>query len=499
MDKRFERIKATALQERVVSAEEAASWIQDGMTLGLSGFTQAGDAKAVPLALAKRAEFEKFKVNVYTGASLGSNIDTVLAQTGIVNKRLPFQSDPVMRRKINEGEILYTDHHLSHTAEWIREGVITPIDYAIIEAISITKDGMIIPTTSVGNSAIFAQYAKNVIVEINTEQPERLYRIHDIYDTGTHEGRNPIPLSHVADRIGTTGIPVDMEKIKGIVFTDQVDSPSTIVPPDSETEAIASHLLELLRSEIRAGRLTEKLAPIQSGVGSVANSALRGLIGSEFHDLEMYSEVLQDAVFDLIDADVLRFASGSAITLSKEKMAQVYSDFRKYEDKIILRPQEITNHPGLIRRLGLIAVNTALEFDIYGNVNSTHVSGTKMMNGIGGSGDFARNSRLSIFVSKSTAKGGNISSVVPFVTHVDHTEHDVDVLITEHGYADLRGLAPRERAGLIIENCADPAYRDQLRNYYKEALTRGGQTPHVLEKAFSWHQRLAETGSMLEK
>jgi succinyl-CoA:acetate CoA-transferase len=79
-------------------------------------------------------------------------------------------------------------------------------------------------------------------------------------------------------------------------------------------------------------------------------------------------------------------------------MAQVYSDFRKYEDKIILRPQEITNHPGLIRRLGLIAVNTALEFDIYGNVNSTHVSGTKMMNGIGGSGDFARNSRLSIFV-----------------------------------------------------------------------------------------------------
>src|SRR5690606_1816132 len=219
----------------------------------------------------------------------------------------------------------------------------------------------------------------------------------------------------------------------------------------------------------------------------------------EFHDLEMYSEVLQDAVFDLIDADKLRFASGSAITLSKEKMAQVYSDFRKYEDKIVLRPQEITNHPGLIRRLGLIAVNTALEFDIYGNVNSTHVSGTKMMNGIGGSGDFARNSRLSVFVSKATAKGGNISSVVPFVTHVDHTEHDVDVLITEHGYADLRGLAPRERAGLIIENCADPAYRDQLRGYYEEALTRGGQTPHVLEKAFSWHQRLAETGSMLEK
>ena len=499
MDKRFDRIKALDLQERVVSAEEAASWISDGMTLGLSGFTQAGDAKAVPLALARRAETETFKVNVFTGASLGSNIDTVFAQAGIVHKRLPFQSDPVMRRKINAGEMLYTDHHLSHTAEWIRDGLLTPIDFAIIEAISITKDGMIIPTTSVGNSAIFAQHAKNVIVEINTEQPERLYRLHDIYDTGKHEGRLPIPLTHVADRIGTTGIPVDMDKIRGIVFTDQVDSPSRIVPPDSKTEAIAGHLLALLRSEIKAGRLTEKLAPIQSGVGSVANSALHGLINSEFHDLEMYSEVLQDAVFDLIDADKLRFASGSAITLSHEKMKQVYSNFGKYEDKIVLRPQEITNHPGIIRRLGLIAVNTALEFDIYGNVNSTHVSGTKMMNGIGGSGDFARNARLSIFVTKATAKDGTISSVVPFVPHVDHTEHDVDVLITEYGYADLRGLAPRERAGLIIENCADPAYREQLHHYYAEALERGGHTPHILEKAFSWYQRLAETGSMLEQ
>ncbi|MFD1031943.1 acetyl-CoA hydrolase/transferase family protein [Metaplanococcus flavidus] len=499
MDNRLARIGVEQLKGRVISAEEAAAWIKDGMTLGLSGFTQAGDAKAVPLALAKRAEKETFKVNVYTGASLGSNIDTVFAQAGIVNKRLPFQSDPVMRRKINEGAMLYTDHHLSHTAEWIRDGVLGPVDFAIIEAISITKDGMIIPTTSVGNSPIFAQYAKNVIVEINTEQPERLYRLHDIYDTGKHEGRLPIPLTHVADRIGTTGIPVDVEKIRGIVFTDQIDSPSMIVPPDSETEAIASHLLELMRSEIRAGRLTEKLAPIQSGVGSVANSALHGLIDSEFHDLEMYSEVLQDAVFDLIDADKLRFASGSAITLSKEKMAQVYSNFGKYEDKIVLRPQEITNHPGIIRRLGLIAVNTALEFDIYGNVNSTHVSGTKMMNGIGGSGDFARNSRLSIFVTKATVKDGKISSVVPFVSHVDHTEHDVHVLITEFGYADLRGLAPRERAGLIIEKCADPAYRDQLRAYYEEALTRGGHTPHVLEKAFSWHQRLAEEGSMREQ
>ncbi|MGB6405905.1 MAG: acetyl-CoA hydrolase/transferase family protein [Planococcus donghaensis] len=499
MEKKLDRIKAKQLQERVVTPQEAASWIQDGMTLGLSGFTRAGDVKAVPLALVKRAETERFKVNVFTGASLGSDVDRLFAEAGIVNKRLPFQAEPTMRKKINEGDMLFVDHHLSHTAEWIRTGVTETIDFAIVEALSITEDGMIIPTTSVGNSAVFAKHAKNIIVEINAAQPELFEGIHDIYDTGKQGERLPIPLTAVDQRIGTKGIPVDMEKIRGIVFTEQLDSPSTIVPPDEETKMMADHLLEFLRSEVRAGRLTKKLAPLQSGIGSVANAVLHGMIDSEFEDLEVYSEVLQDAVFDLMDAGKVSFASCCSITLSEAKMKQVYDEFENYRNKIVMRPQEISNHPEIIRRLGLIAINTALEFDMYGNVNSTHVSGTKMMNGIGGSGDFARNSRLAIFVTKSIAKGGNVSSVVPFVSHVDHTEHDVDVVVTEQGYADLRGLAPRERVEVILANCVHPMYRTQLREYYDEALTRGGQTPHVLEKAFSWHTDLPKNGTMLQK
>lgn len=180
-------------------------------------------------------------------------------------------------------------------------------------------------------------------------------------------------------------------------------------------------------------------------------------------------------------------------------MKKVFENFEEYKDRLVMRAQEISNQPELIRRMGLISINTALEFDIYGNVNSTHVGGTKMMNGIGGSGDFARNARLGIFVTKSIAKNGDISSVVPFVPHVDHTEHDVDVLVTEQGYADLRGLAPRERVEKIIDNCVHPLYKEQLREYYEEAKTRGGQTPHVLEKALSWHTRFAEEGTMLDK
>ena len=150
-----------------------------------------------------------------------------------------------------------------------------------------------------------------------------------------------------------------------------------------------------------------------------------------------------------------------------------------------------------MRRLGIIGINTALEFDIYGNVNSTHVCGTKMMNGIGGSGDFARNAHLAIFVTKSIAKGGDISSVVPFASHIDHSEHDVDILVTEQGLADLRGLAPRERARAVINNCAHPMYRDALNDYFDRACEKGGQTPHILREALSWHVNFEETGHML--
>src|SRR5690625_3583256 len=244
----YERIKNAELKDRVVSATEAADWIQDGMTLGLSGFTRAGDVKAVPLALIDRAESETFKVNVFTGASLGSDIDKKFAEAGILHKRLPFQADPVMRKKINEGEHLFVDHHLSHTAELVRSNAIEPIDYAILEAVSITEDGMVIPTTSIGNSSIFAENAKNIIVEINMAQPN-LEGIHDLYSLGKQGDRDPIPLTKPRDRIGSKGIPVDWTKIKGIVFTEQLDSPSTIVAPDEETKVMAEHLLTFLRKE----------------------------------------------------------------------------------------------------------------------------------------------------------------------------------------------------------------------------------------------------------
>lgn len=495
------KIRCTTLQNKIVSAEEAASWIKDGMLLGLSGFALAGDAKVVPLALVEKAKIEDFQVDVYTGASLGPEVDQYMAEAGIIRKRAPYQGNSTIRQMINCGEVLYTDAHVSQNAEMIRQGIVGPIDFAIIEATAITEDGLLIPTTSVGNSPIIMQMAKEIIIELNVSYPDSLEGIHDIYIPKPQGEREPIPLIKAGQRIGTKGIPINLAKVRGIVLSDILDAPSPIVPPNEITAIMAEHLLNFLRDEIKAGRLTNALAPIQSGVGSVANAVLNGFLESEFENLEVYSEVLQDAVFDLLDAGKVKTASGTAITLAKERAEHVYSNLEQYVDRLVLRSQEISNHPEIIRRLGLISVNTALEVDIYGNVNSTHVSGTKVMNGIGGSGDFARNARLGIFVTKSYAKGGTISSIVPMVSHVDHTEHDVDVIVTEQGVADLRGLAPKERVPLIIQCCAHPDYREKLWAYYEAAVEKTGNhhTPHLLEEALSWHIQLAKTNSMQNK
>jgi len=493
----YDRIRLPRLREKITTPAAAAEWIQDGMTVGMSGFTRAGDAKAVPLALAERARRDPLQITLITGASLGSDIDATLAESGVLARRMPFQADPKLRRAINAGEVMFIDQHLSETVELLRTRQIAPVDVAIVEAIAITEDGAIVPTTSVGNSASFAILADKVIVEINLSQSPALEGLHDIFIPKHRPAREPMPLMNVSDRIGTTTINIPPEKIVAIVLTEKNDSASTILPPDAETAAIAGHLIDFFNGEIAAGRLSERLMPIQAGIGTIANAVVSGLIDGPFSGLSMYSEVLQDSTFDLFDAGKLDFASGSSITLSEAKGKQVFAELERYKDRLVLRPQEVSNHPEVIRRLGIIAINTALEFDIYGNVNSTHVLGTHMMNGIGGSGDFARNAYLSVFATKSTAKDGKISSIVPMVSHVDHTEHDVDIVVTDIGLADLRGLAPRERAERIIANCVAEPYQSMLRDYVEEAQRGGGQTPHVLEKAYSWHVRYRDTGSML--
>ncbi|UUS59019.1 MULTISPECIES: succinate CoA transferase [unclassified Acinetobacter] len=492
----LDRIRLLSLRDKVMSAEKAIELIQDGSVVGLSGFGGAGEAKTVPLALADHAVSHPLRITLATGASLGNSIDGRLNAAHAIERRYPYQADPGLRKAINAGEVMYIDQHLSEMADNIRHHNLPRINVAVIAATAITEDGQIIPTGSCGNSANFIEMADHVIIEIDNTINPVLEGVHDIYVPKARPNRGPIPLTQVGERIGTIGINVSPDKISAIVLNDLPDTQFKMDEPDAETLAIAQHLIDFFEGEVAAGRLPENLGPLQSGVGSIANAVFAGFEHSNFHDLEMYSEVLQDCTFQLIDSGKMKFASGCSMTLSEPCAQRVMNNFDQYKDKIVLRPQELSNNPEIIRRLGIIAINTALEFDIYGNVNSTHVTGTKMMNGIGGSGDFTRHAHIAIFVTKSIAKGGAISSVVPMVSHTDHTDHDVDIVVTEQGLADLRGLSPRERARKVIEICAHPDYRAALLSYFERACERGGQTPHILKEALSWHATFEETGSM---
>jgi acyl-CoA hydrolase len=248
-------------------------------------------------------------------------------------------------------------------------------------------------------------------------------------------------------------------------------------------------------AEMKAGRIPASFLPIQSGVGNIANAVLAALGESpEIPDLEVYTEVIQDAVIDLLESGRVKFASGSSLTVSNPTMDKIYANLPFFKERVILRTTEFSNNPEIVRRLGIIAMNTALEADIFGNVNSTNVMGSKIMNGVGGSGDFTRAAYLSIFLTPSTAKGGKISAFVPMVSHTDHNEHDVKVIISEYGVADLRGKSPRQRAEEIIENCVHPDYRPLLRAYLASGAK--GQTPVNLATAFSFHKAFMETGDM---
>ncbi|HRG45626.1 MAG: succinate CoA transferase [Leptospiraceae bacterium] len=492
------------IQSKVMTAEDVANRMPLQGTIATSGFTPAGYPKVIPKAYAARIEKEKLAgknpwFNLYTGASTGDELDGVLARTGCMKKRLPFQSSPDLRNRINAGEIDFVDMHLSHVAHYIRDGILDPIDVAIVEAVDVSSDGRIWLTTSSGMSRTYLHHAKDIYIELNSRPPLELKGFHDLTAPEQPPHGRSVPISRVDDRIGRPYVVVDPDRIKGIVLTDLDDSTGEFKAPDQNSVLIAQHILEFILFEIKKDRIPKEYLPFQSGVGNVANAVLSCIAKDKrFHEIEMWTEVLQDSIFDVLEVGKLRCASTSALTFSKAGHEKFLHDINELRYKFIIRPQEISNHPALVRSLGIIAMNTALEADIYGNVNSTHVAGTGMMNGIGGSGDFARNAYVSIFMAPSVAKGGAISAFVPMVSHVDHTEHDTQIIVSEQGLADIRGLAPRKRAEVIIEKCVHPSYRDAMREYTKEsyATAKTKHTPHNLKKAFDWHIKLLETGSM---
>lgn len=468
------------------TATEAAETIADDATILVSGFGSVGYPKAVPTALSNSGR--DLGLTIVSGGSVGPEIDTALVKSGMIDRRFPYQGQPEMRKAVNSGRVAFQDRNVSAVGDEVRFGRLVDADVAIVEAIAVGEDWLI-PSTSIGQTPAFVESVDRLIVELNHAQPLSLQQIHDNYVREIPPNRKPIPLTSVDGRIGSPKISFEPESLEAVVETDMLDSPYQFRDPTGIDETIASNLVSFLNAEIERCPVFDEQVNIQFGVGSLGNALMSRLKELDIGDrnLAYFGEVIQDGLLRMLDSGVVQSASAASLALSTDGQEELFEHIEAYMDSVVLRPASISNNPALIDQFGVIAVNSALEVDVYGHINSTHVNGRKMMNGVGGSGDYGRNSMLAVIALPSTAKDGAVSRVVPMVPHVDHTEHDIQVIVTEQGVADLRGLSPKERAKTIVENCAHPAFREKLSTYLNHASTKGGHIHHVIERAVNWN------------
>jgi len=465
---------------------EAAALVPERATLLVSGFGGVGYPKLVPEALAAGAPRE---LTVISGGGVGDEIDRDLVESGDMRRRYPFVPNEHAREAVNEGRVQFHDRHISRLADEVRfgglrEGMVGE-RIAVIEAVAAGPDWLI-PSTSIGHAPAYVGAADRVIVEVNRAQPLELARVHDVHVRADPPNREPIPLSDPLGETDGPAIQFAPEKLAAVVETDRADDPYEFREPSAVDESIAANLGSFLEAEIDRNPVFASAVNLQFGVGSLGNALMGALADVEFGDRDVayVGEVVQDGLLDMLDAGDLRGASATSLALSTAGQERFFERIDDYAADVVLRPADISNAPELIDRFGVVGVNSAVEVDLYGNVNATHIRGTHVVNGIGGGGDFSRNCRLGVIALPSTAVGGDVSRIVPVTSHVDHTEHDASVVVTEHGVADLRGRSPRERAAALTA-VADPSFREDLRAY-RERAGEDGNTPHDLDTAHSW-------------
>lgn len=468
-----------------VDAETAGALVPNDATVAVSGFGSVGYPKAVPLALA--GSDRDLSLTLISSGSVGDEIDSILVESGAIERRYAYQSRETSRAAINERTIAFQDHHVARLGEDMLLGNLPTPDVAIIEAVAVGNDWLV-PSTSVGQTPALVAAADTLIVEVNHAQPLELQHFHDIVRVDPPPRDHPIGLDAPGDRIGTTRVTFDADALAAVIETDEADSPYSFRTPTAVDTAVADHLVEFLQSEMNVNPALSDSLSLQFGVGSMGNALMGAFdaVNFEGREVRYFGEVIQDGLLDLLDAGKLEVASATSLALSEEGFERLFSDPEQYGENVILRPASVSNRAALVDKFGVLAINSALEVDIYGHVNSTHIGGTQLRDGIGGSGDFTQNGLLGIFALPSTTAGGDISRIVPRVPHVDHTEHEVDIVVTEHGFADLRGCSPLERAQKLTNRCADPEYRDELRSYLGDMRDGKGHEPHDRTVVRAW-------------
>ena len=466
---------------KFITAEEAASYVHHNDNVGFSGFTPAGCPKVVPGAIARKAAEEHakgnpFQIGMFTGASTGDKLDGELARANAIKFRTPYQSNKDLRAALNAHQAQYFDLHLSELAQSLRYGFLGKIDVAIVEAADVTEDGEIVPTSGVGILPTICRMADRIIVELNCRHPKEIRGMHDIYEPADPPLRREIPIYTPSDRIGNDCVKVDPAKIVGVVRTDEPNEGGKFSPLDDVTMAIGKNVADFLVSEIKAGRLPKEFVPLQSGVGNVANAVL-GCMGANesIPAFNVYTEVIQDAVIELMKQGRVKFASGCSLSVSNEVIREIYANLDFFKD-INDNRHSFRKFAEKLDADGILVINGEI----------SHVS--EITDGLP--------CHIITYGLKPECdySAENITFDVPMVSHLDHSEHSVKIIITEYGVADLRGKSPIQRARCIIDNCVHPDYKPLLEEYL--AMGIKGHTPQNLKCCFAFHEELAASGDM---
>lgn len=469
-----DRVRSKSLQTRIMDAARAVErFIPERGSVAFSCMGGSSLAKAVPEALRTSAESgRRYELTLLTGGATTASFEACMAPLHI-RRRFPYLSGPA-REAVNKGVVEFMDPRIGEFPDLVRRGVFTgglPIDVAVIEATAIDEKGRIVPALSLDALPAFADACRHLIVEINTRKPE-LLGLHDLYRVRPGV---PIPIRDVRDRIGVPYLSVPASRIAAIVLTDRDEEASAAysgtVPADRQiAESVAAFLSQELGRRGEGSRFA-----LQLGAGPLAAALLEAL---PFKDLDIWTEGIPARWADAIGGKVRGISTTSMYLLPGDE-AVLDRLFERLEDvrrHVVLRPYEVANSLEIIARLNVVTIQQAIEVDLFGAANTSHI-GRNAHNGVGGSPDFDRAAGLVIVAMPSTAGEGRFSRIVPVLSSADIPRQDVDVLITDRGWADLRGLSPRERAETIIDRCSHPKFRDRLEAYYRKARSLGGHLP----------------------
>jgi 4-hydroxybutyrate CoA-transferase len=336
--------------------------------------------------------------------------------------------------------IEYIPMHLRSVSRYIEQG--KPFDLSIVQLGQTEEAGCYSGGLNVDLLDVVLGNSACVIAEINTKMPA------------------PIQSMNVAS-----------QAIDYVVDTDRAPTPLNMV----ETTEQAQEIGRLVAGLINDGDC------LQTGIGSIPNAVLNGLRNK--NDLGLHSGIVDDGVMMLAEEGIL---TGKAKTIDKHLMvvcmaigSQELYQWTASRKDLHIKPVSYTHDQGVLCQLDhFVSINSALEIDFFGQVNSEMINGRQVA-GTGGAVDFMRGAAASrggrsIVALTATAAKGQISRIVPAITDMNAitaARTDIDLVVTEFGVADLRYLPSRSRGDALIE-VADPRFRDELREKWRAIRPR---------------------------